>query len=64
MPAVRINPEEAYRKVKSGEALLVCAYDDEATYQTMRLDMAIFLGEFQKRLPEIPKEKEIIFYCA
>jgi len=64
MPAVRINPEEAYRKVKSGEALLVCAYDDEATYQTMRLDMAISLGEFQKRLPEIPKEKEIIFYCA
>jgi rhodanese-related sulfurtransferase len=64
MPAVRINPEEAYRKVKSGGALLVCAYDDEATYQTMRLDMAISLGEFQKRLPGIPKEKEIIFYCA
>lgn len=64
MPAVRINPEETYRNVKSGEALLVCAYDDEATYQTMRLDMAISLGEFQKRLPEIPKEKEIIFYCA
>ena len=44
MPAVRIGPEEANRKVKSGEALLVCAYDDEATYQTMRLDMAISLG--------------------
>jgi hypothetical protein len=64
MPAVRINPEEAYRKVKSGEAILVCAYDDEATFQTMRLDMAISLGEFQKRLPAIPKEQEIIFYCA
>ena len=64
MPAVRIGPEEAYRKVKSGGAILVCAYDDDATFQKMRLDMAISLGEFQKRLPEIPKEKEIIFYCA
>jgi hypothetical protein len=64
MPAVRINPEEAYRKVKTGEAILVCAYDDEATFQTMRLDMAISLGEFQKRLPTIPKAQEIIFYCA
>jgi hypothetical protein len=64
MPAVRISPEEAYRKVKSGEAILVCAYDDEATFQTMRLDMAISLGEFQKRLPTIPKAQEIIFYCA
>jgi hypothetical protein len=64
MPAVRIGPEEAYRHVKSGEAILVCAYDDEATFQNMRLDMAISLGEFQKLLPEIPKEREIIFYCA
>ena len=64
MPAVRIGPEEANRKVKSGEAILVCAYDDDATFQKMRLDMAISLGEFQRRLPEIPREKEIIFYCA
>jgi hypothetical protein len=64
MPAVRIGQEEAYRKVKSGEAILVCAYDDEATFQTMRLETALSLGEFQKRLPGIPKEQEIIFYCA
>jgi hypothetical protein len=64
MPAVRIGPEEAYRHVKSGEAILVCAYEDEATFQKMRLDMAISLGEFQKLLPGIPKEREIIFYCA
>ncbi len=64
MPAVRIGPEEAYRKVKSGEALLVCAYEDEAAFLGMRLDMAISLDEFKKRLPAIPNEKEIIFYCA
>jgi len=27
-------------------------------------DRALSLGEFRKRLPEIPKEQEIIFYCA
>lgn len=64
MPAVRIGIEEAYRKVKSGEALLVCAYDDDATYQTMRLEMAIPLSELVKRLPSLPKDQEIIFYCA
>jgi hypothetical protein len=64
MPAVRIGPEEAYRKVKAGEAILVCAYDDEATFQKMRLDMAISLGEFQKSLPGLAKDQEIIFYCA
>ena len=64
MPAVRIGLEEAYRKVKSGEAILICAYDDDATFQKMRLDMALSLSEFQKRLPEISKEQEIIFYCA
>ena len=64
MPAVRISPEEAYRHVKAGEALLVCGYEEEETFRTMRLDMAISLDEFKKRLPAIPKEQEIIFYCA
>ena len=64
MPAVRIGTEEAYRKVKSGEAMLVCAYDDDTTFGTMRLEMAIPLSELVKRLPSLPKEQEIIFYCA
>ena len=64
MPAVRIGPEEAYRIVKAGEAILVCAYEEEETFQTMRLDAAISLNEFRKRLPTIPKEQVIIFYCA
>ena len=64
MPAVRITPEETYRHVKTGEALLVCGYEDEETFKTMRLDMAMSFAEFKKRLPTIPKEQEIIFYCA
>jgi hypothetical protein len=64
MPAVRIGPEEAYRKAKSGEAILVCAYDDETSFETMHLDMALSFGEFRKLLPGLSKEREIIFYCA
>jgi len=64
MPAVRMSPEQAYQNVKAGQAILVCAYDDEATFQKMRLDMAISFGEFRKRLPTLPKDQEIIFYCA
>jgi len=64
MPAVRMSPEQAYQNVKAGQAILVCAYDDEASFQKMRLDMAISFGEFRKRLPTLPKDQEIIFYCA
>ncbi|HTZ39816.1 MAG TPA: hypothetical protein VMB77_06650 [Syntrophales bacterium] len=64
MPAVRISPEEAYRDVKSGEAILVCGYEDEETFRKMRLERAISLDEFKKILPTIPKDRELIFYCA
>jgi hypothetical protein len=64
MPAVRMSPEQAYQNVMAGQAILVCGYDDEATFQKMRLDMAISFGEFRKRLPTLPKDQEIIFYCA
>jgi hypothetical protein len=50
--------------VKSGEAILVCAYDDETSFEKMHLDMALSLGEFRKLLPGLPKEQEIIFYCS
>ncbi|HOD35473.1 MAG TPA: hypothetical protein PLR20_07650 [Syntrophales bacterium] len=62
MAAVRISPEEAYQKVKDGRAILVCAYADEEKFGKMRLDMAISFGDFQRRLPTLPRDQEIIFY--
>ena len=62
--ARRTSPEEAHRKVESGEALLVCAYDDEAKCRQLRIDHAIDLAELQRKLNDIPANKEIIFYCA
>lgn len=62
--AKRIQIQEARRKVQDGEALLVCAYDSEEMCGGMRLEKALTMREFNARLPEIPKDKEIVFYCT
>ena len=60
----RIDVEEARRKVAAGEALLVCAYADEAKCGQMKLEGSITLSQLQARLASLPKTHEIIFYCA
>ena len=60
----RIHPEEVKRKLQSGKALLVCVYDDEDMFKKMRLEGAIPLQELKSRLPVLPKEQEIVFYCG
>lgn len=62
--AKRISVSAAYPKVKSGKALLVCAYADEAKFQAMRLEGALSLKELEGRLAKLSKDQEIIFYCA
>ena len=60
--AIRISPEEAYLKVKSREAILVCAYKDDEEYRRINLEGSISLSEFYSRLPQYSKDQEIIFY--
>jgi len=60
----RISPEEVYLRVKSGEAILVCAYSDDEEYERINLEGSISLSEFYSRLPRYSKDREIIFYCA
>jgi hypothetical protein len=64
MPAARITPQDAYEKVKTGQAILVCGYEDKEHFSALRLEMAISFDEFQKMLPALSKDREIIFYCA
>jgi hypothetical protein len=64
MPAARITPQDAYEKVKTGQAILVCGYEDKERFSALRLEMAISFDEFQKMLPALSKDREIIFYCA
>ncbi|MDI6854849.1 MAG: ArsR family transcriptional regulator [Deltaproteobacteria bacterium] len=58
----RVSPEEIYPKIKTGEALLVCAYDDEHKFRAYHLDGAISLNEFRQKLPSLSPGREIVLY--
>ena len=60
----RISPEEVHPKLKSGKALLVCAYEDDAKFKKLKLQGAISFNEFKSKLPSLSKDQEIVFYCA
>ncbi len=60
----RITPQEAHARVSAGKALLVCAYEDPARFAEMRLEGAIPIQEFRARRGGLPRDQEIIFYCA
>ena len=61
---IRISPREARQKVVSGQALLVCAYDDAAKFNKNHLEGALSFSELRSRLPGLAKTQEMIFYCA
>jgi hypothetical protein len=61
---VRVGPEEIRTKVETGEALLVCAYENDWQFRKMQLEGAISLSDFKSRLNSISDSKEIVFYCA
>jgi len=60
----RVTPKEIKARVETGEALLVCAYDDEVKYLRMHLEGAISWWEFSRNLSRIARDREIVFYCA
>jgi hypothetical protein len=55
---------DAHEKVIGEQALLVCAYNSDETFNKMRLKNAIPLSEFKEKLATVDMEKMIIFYCA
>jgi hypothetical protein len=60
----RVSVEQARRDVEAGQAVLVCAYDDESKCRRLRLEGALTLDELRQRAAALPKNREIIFYCA
>jgi hypothetical protein len=62
MDPKRISPRDAREKVKSGDALFVCAYEDEAKCRSNNLEGSIPFGEFKRRLPTLSKEQSIVLY--
>ena len=59
----RIGPEQTREKVQSGDALLVCSYNDDKC-NPLLLENAILRSEFEAKLPSLAKDQEIIFYCG
>jgi len=60
----RIDPKDAHEHMNSNAAMLVCAYDAEEKFEQNHLKGAISLVEFGSQADWLPKDKEIIFYCA
>jgi hypothetical protein len=58
----RISVQQANAKTKANQALLVCAYEDDAKYQRLKLDGSISFASLQSRAASLPKTQEIIFY--
>ena len=58
----RISAQQARTKAKSNQALLVCAYEDEAKCRMFNLEGSISFASFKSRVNSLPKSQEIIFY--
>ena len=59
----RVEAAEARRRVRAG-ALFVCAYEDEGKCQRLKLEGARTLREAEREIATLPRDREIIFYCA
>jgi hypothetical protein len=44
--------------------LLVCAYDDDDKFARMPLPGAIPRSRFTAEMKQVPKDKQLVFYCA
>jgi hypothetical protein len=60
----RVGAVEARGRVRDGRALLVCAYEDEGKCQRLKLEGARTLREVERQMTTLPRDQEIIFYCA
>jgi len=61
----RMSPESVRRRMESDDRpLLVCGYDNDRKCQENAIGGAITYNQFVNQLDQIPKEREIIFYCA
>ncbi len=58
----RVGAEEAHSKLRSGLAVLVCAYESDTKFRQTALDGAIPFSEFASRKPSLPRDLEIVFY--
>jgi hypothetical protein len=59
-----ISAERAYSDVGDKGALLVNGYDNEEKWQGTRVPQAVSFMDYRSQVAELPKDSELIFYCA
>jgi rhodanese-related sulfurtransferase len=65
MKVKTISASSAHELLKTDPAaVLVCGYEKEDDFRKNDLEGAISLSEFRRRLDSIPKDENVIFYCA
>ena len=60
----QIDVSNARTETVRGSAVLVCGYEDDVKCRKSRLEGSISFGRFASMAQTLPKNKEIIFYCA
>ena len=61
----KISPQEAHEHIQTSfGTLLVCGYDSKQLFEQNHLEGAISMDEFRSRAGTMPRDREIIFYCA
>jgi hypothetical protein len=59
----RLSVQEVRERLSSdASTLLVCAYPTEQAFRKSALEGAVSFPEFERRLPGLSKETEIVFY--
>ncbi len=59
----RLSPDEVRRRMRSHDALLVCAYDSPVSFPKFPLPDAIPLSKLREVEGELDRERELVFYC-
>ena len=61
---MRVSVNDVRKKTHSGDAMLVCAYDDDTKCDHFHLEDSINLTQFKSESDHLDKSKEIFFFCA
>lgn len=57
----RITPDDAFDRISSGDALLVCSYNDAACKEIL-MENTLLKSELEQQINSLPISQEIIFY--
>lgn len=59
---MRLEPQEAIQRARE-DAVIVCAYNDTDKCDQYDVADAIALPKLEERQEDLPRDKELIFYC-